>query len=206
MKAKKNKKLFYIHTIFFFLILSCFHSPFSVSLFTASPSLLSSSTNPQTLLSSSQTITDLHEPSCHRSIAADPCLAVDLTHFDLSSLFLAFRLCVSSCVYVLALCFGLCLCFSFFFRDGFMFRAMIFLLFFFSSSLVLMGMVGLYLCFSVDFSAFFFLFFFTGFDGHDGVVFVQWFLWVWWWLWLWVGGWMKYYFIVVLILFYCVKN
>ena len=130
LKAKKNKKLFYSHTIFF-LILSCFHSPFSVSLFTASPSLLSSSTNPQTLLSSSQTITDLHEPSCHRSIAADPCLAVDLTHFDLSSLFLAFRLCVSSCAYVLALCFGLCLCFSFFFRDGFMFRAMIFLLFFF---------------------------------------------------------------------------
>ena len=156
MKLKKIKNYF-TFTLFFFLILSCFHSPFSVSLFTASPSLLSSSTNPQTLLSSSQTITDLHEPSCHRSVAADPCLAVDLTHFDLSSLFLAFRLCVSSCAYVLALCFGLCLCFSFFFRDGFMFRAMIFLLFFFfSSSLVLMGMVGLCLCFSVDFSAFFF--------------------------------------------------
>ena len=118
-------------TLFFFL--KFFHS-FSflrLSLLTASPSLLSSSTNPQTLLSSSQTITDLHKPNCHRSIAADPCLAVDLTHFDLSSLFLAFRLCVSSCAYVLALCFGLCLCFSFFFGDGFMFWAMIFLLFFF---------------------------------------------------------------------------
>ena len=31
----------------------------------------------------------------------------------------------------------------------------------------------------VDFSTFFF-FFFTGFDGHGGVVVVQWFLWDWW--------------------------
>ena len=74
-----------------------------------------------------------------------------------------FWLCVLGCACVLAS----------FFRDGFMFRAMIFLLFFFSSSRVLMGMVGLCLCFSVDFSAFFFLFFFTGFDRHCGVVVVQ---------------------------------
>ena len=59
---------------------------------------------------------------------------------------------------------------------------------------------------------FFFWFFFTGFDGHGRVVVVQWFLCVLWWLWLWlwlwlcVGGWMKYYFIVVFILFYCIKS
>ena len=52
----------------------------------------------------------------------------------------------------------------------------------------------------------FVLFCFTGFDGHGGVVVVQWFLWVWWWLWWCVDGWMKYYFIVVFILFYCVKR
>ena len=182
-----------------------------VSLLIASPSLLYSSTDPQTLLSSSQTITDLHEPSRHRPIAADPHSATNLTHFGLSSLFSAFWLCVSGCACVLALCFGLCLCFGFvFFRLGLCFELWFFCFLFFSSSLVLMCTAGLCLCFSVDFSAFFFLFFFTGFDRHCGVVVVQWFLWVWWWLWLWlwlcVGGWIKYYFIVVFILFYCVKS
>ena len=51
----------------------------------------------------------------------------------------------------------LALCFRLCLCFGFVFRAVIFLLFFF---------------------------FFTGFDGHSGVVVVQWFLWVWWWLWL----------------------
>ena len=71
----------------------------------------------------------------------------------------------------------------------------------------------------VDFSAFIFFFFFTGFDGHGGIVVVQWFLWDWWLLWWCVGSWIKYYFIVdvfvdsviyyfivMFILFYCVKS
>ena len=63
---------------------------------------------------------------------------------------------------------------------------------------------GLFVFWAVIFLLSFF-FFFTGFDGHGG-------------LWLCndfygfdggcgcVGGWMKYYFIVVFILFYCVKR
>ena len=123
-----------------------------VSLLIASPSLLYSSTDPQTLLSSSQTITDLHEPSRHRPIAADPHSATNLTHFGLSSLFSAFWLCVSGCACVLALCFGLCLCFGFVF-------------------------FGLGLCFELWFFCFLFFFFFTGFDVHGGVVLVfqRWF-------------------------------
>ena len=35
---------------------------------------------------------------------------------------------------------------------------------------------------------------------------VQWFLWLWWRLWLCVGGLMKYNFIVMFILVYCVKS
>ena len=52
----------------------------------------------------------------------------------------------------------------------------------------------------------FVLFFFTSFDRHGGIMVMQWFLWIWWWLWWCVDGWMKYYFIVVFILFYCVKS
>ena len=76
-----------------------------------------------------RSIADLHEPSHHRPIVIDPCSAADLTHFSLSSLFLAFRLCVLGCAHVSGLCFGLCLCF----RHGFwfLFRAVIFLLSFF---------------------------------------------------------------------------
>ena len=33
-----------------------------------------------------------------------------------------------------------------------------------------------------------------------------WFPWLWWWLWLCFSCWMKYYFIVVFILFYCIKS
>ena len=130
-------------------------------------------------------IADLHKPNCHKPIAANPRSAVDLNHLCLSSLFSTFRLVFSGCAYVSALCFGLCLCFGFMFRTGFLFQAW----------------VSIWLCW---FFCFLFLFFFTGFDGHSGVV--QWFLWVWWWLWLCVSGWMKYYFIIVFILFYCVKS
>ena len=141
--------------------------------------LLSSCLSPHCLSISSfflhTPIADLHEPNCHRPIAAD------LTHLGLSSLFSAFRVCVSGYACVLSLCFGLCLCFKFVFR----------------------AWVSIWLCW---FFCFLFLFFFTGFDGHDGIVVVQWFSWVWWWLWLCVGSWMKYYFILVFILFYCVKS
>ena len=127
-------------------------------------------------------IVDLHELNHHRHIAADPRLIADLTHFGLSSLFPAFRLCVLGCVCVLgcacvsALCFGLCLCFGFVFQARFLFRAWVSLLF--QARFV----------FRLRFFCFLFLFFFTGFDGHSGVVVVQWFLWVWWCLWLCVGG------------------
>ena len=71
---------------------------------------------------------------------------------------LVFWLCASGCAYVLALCFGLGFCFG----HGFVFRVVIFLLFlFFSSSLVLMGTVGLWLCSD-----------FYGFDGGCGCVLV----------------------------------
>ena len=136
---------------FLFFILSCFHSPFSVSL--SSLPLHLFFLPPQTLLSSSEThrqSTRAQPPQIHHhwptfSRRPDP----------FRPLFSIFG--VSSCACVLALCFRLCLCFGFVFRAGFLFRAVIFLLFFF---------------------------FFTSFDGHGGVVVVQWFLWVWWWLWL----------------------
>ena len=65
---------------------------------------------------SQRPIADLHEPNCHRPVAANPRSAVDLTHFGLSSLFSTFRFCVSNYACVSALCFELCLCFSFVFR------------------------------------------------------------------------------------------
>ena len=178
--------LFYVHTTFY--IFYYFYISFSflhVSLLTVSPSLLSSSTNPSFFLHIP--IINLHEPNHHRPIAANPRSATDLTHLSLSSLFSTFRLCVSGCACVSALCFGMCLCFEFVFKAGFLFQAW----------------VSIWLCW---FFCFLFLFFFIGFDGHDGVLVVQWFLWIWCWLWLCIGGWMKYYFIVMFILFYCVKN
>ena len=60
-----------------------------------------------------------------------------------------FRLCVSSCACVSALCFGLCLCFGFVFRAWvsiFVSSCEFSAFFFFSSSLVLMGTTGLWLC------------------------------------------------------------
>ena len=136
---------------FFFLnfILSCFHSPLIVSLSSLPLHLFFLPHRP---------ITDLHEPSRHRPIAANPRSATDLTHFGLSSLFSAFWLyvsgysCVSGCACVSALCFRLCLCF------GFVFQAWVSVFVF-----------GLVLCFELWFFCFLFLFFFTGFDGHSRV-------------------------------------
>ena len=75
-----------------------------------------------------------------------------------------FRLCVSGCACVLGcdcvlgLCFGLSFCFEHGFRFGYIdFSAF----FFCSSSLVLMGMAGLWLCSD-----------FYGFDGGCGCVLV----------------------------------
>ena len=147
--------LFYVHTTFY--IFYYFYISFSflhVSLLTVSPSLLSSSTNPSFFLHIP--IINLHEPNHHRPIAANPRSATDLTHLSLSSLFSTFRLCVSGCACVSALYFGLGFCFEhgfrFLFRTRFVFRLWFF--------------------------CFLFLFFFTGFDGHGGVVVVQWFLWI----------------------------
>ena len=54
-----------------------------------------------------------------------------------------FRLCVSGCAYVSSLCLRLGFCF----RHGFQFGCVDFFAFFFcSSSLVLMGMAGFWLC------------------------------------------------------------
>ena len=138
--------------MFKLIFYSFLHSPFSVSL--SSLPLHLFFLPPQThrpFFLPQRPIVDLHKPSRHKPVAADPHLVADLTHFGLSSLFSAFRFCVSGCACVLALCFGLCLCFKlacvsdlcfglgfcfghgfrFLFRDGFVFRAVIFLLFFF---------------------------------------------------------------------------
>ena len=120
-----------------FLFIYSFLLSFSflhVSRLTTSPSLLSSSIDPQTLLSSSETY-------CWSAQAQLPQTHRRRPTFGLSSLFSAFWLCVSSCACVSALCFRLCLCFElgFYFRHGFrflfrarfVFQAVIFLFFFF---------------------------------------------------------------------------
>ena len=157
--------------MFKLIFYSFLHSPFSVSL--SSLPLHLFFLPPQThrpFFLPQRPIVDLHKPSRHKPVAAD------LTHFSFSSLFSAFRfcvstvlvfwLCVSGCACVSDLCFGLGFCFGhgfrFLIRDGFVFRAVIFLLFFFfSSSLVLMGTAGLWLCSD-----------FYGFDGGCGYVLV----------------------------------
>ena len=111
----KYNFLFCVH-ISFFIFYSFLHYPFSVSLLTAFPSLLSSSTDPQTLLSSSETHrrfaraqppqTRRRRPTFgHRPNPFRPLFSI----FDVSVL--CFKLC---------LCFGLvfrtCLCFEFVFR------------------------------------------------------------------------------------------
>ena len=109
-----KKKIYNAFTLLFlFFILSCFHSPFSVSL--SSLPLHLFFFPPQTHKPFSlphRPITDLHKPSHHKPIAADPRSTVNLTHFGLSSLFSAFWLCVSGYACVLALYFGLGFCFE----------------------------------------------------------------------------------------------
>ena len=143
LKAKMKNKFFILCSHFFFY--SFLHSPFSVSLLTASPSLLSSSTDPQTLLSSSET----H----HRSVQAQP----PQTHHrqldpfrPLFSIFgisvLCFELCLCfGFVFLVMLVFRACLCFEFVFQAGFLFRAWV--------SVFVLGWVCVLGC---DFSAFFF--------------------------------------------------
>ena len=149
------KNLLCVHTTFF--IFYSFLLSFSflcVSLLTASPSLLFSSTDPSFFLIDPSPICT--SPTTTDPSPADPRSAANLTHFSLSSLFSAFQVCVLGCACVSALYFGLGFCFGhgfrFLFRTRFVFRLWFF--------------------------CFLFLFFFTGFDGHGGVVVVQWFLWV----------------------------
>ena len=112
LKTKmKYNFLFCVH-ISFFIFYSFLHYPFSVSLLTAFPSLLSSSTDPQTLLSSSETHrrfaraqppqTRRRRPTFgHRPNPFRPLFSI----FDVS-----------------VLCFKLCLCFGFVFWAVLMFR------------------------------------------------------------------------------------
>ena len=189
---------YFLFFIFYSFLLS--FSFLRVSLLTASPSLLFSSTDSQTLLSSSQThhrSAQAQPPQAHRR---RPTLNRQPDPFrPLFSIFgisvLCFELCLCfGFVFLVVLVFRACLCFEFVFQAGFLFRAWV--------SVFVLGWVCVLGC---DFSAFFF-FLLHWFWWAWRVVVVQWFLWVWWWLWLCVGGWMKYYFIVVFILFYCVKR
>ena len=111
-----------VHNVIFFFFLILHSHYFFYLLFFMHFIFLSPCLSPHCLSISSfflhRPIADLHEPSRHRLIA------VELTHFSLSSLFssiwLVFRLCVSGCTCVSglsalcfglfsALCFGLCL-------------------------------------------------------------------------------------------------
>ena len=129
VKGKKINFLFYIHTTFYIFYSSCISFSFlHVFLLVTSPSLLSSSTNPSFFLY--RPIADLHEPSRHKPIATDPRSTTNVTHLGPFSLSSTFWVCVLSWVFVSGMGFGL--------------AVLIFLLSFFcSSSLVLMGTVGL---------------------------------------------------------------
>ena len=99
----KNNFLFCAHTTFF-IFYSFLRSLFSVSLSSQPLHLFflpPHNHKPFFLLQ--RPIADLHEPNHHRPVATN------LRHFGLSSLFSAFRFCVSGCACVSALCFGLCL-------------------------------------------------------------------------------------------------
>ena len=124
----KNSFLFYVHTSFsnFYSFL---HSPFLISVLTASPSLLSSSTDPHTLLSFSKT----HRRSAR---AQPPLTCRRRPTFDcrpdpfrpLFSIFgisvLCFELCLYfSFVFRVVLVFQLCVSSLLVFRVGFLFRA-----------------------------------------------------------------------------------
>ena len=124
----KNSFLFYVHTSFsnFYSFL---HSPFLISVLTASPSLLSSSTDPHTLLSFSKT----HRRSAR---AQPPLTCRRRPTFDcrpdpfrpLFSIFGVSVLCFELCLYFsfvfrVVLVFQLCVSSLLVFRVGFLFRA-----------------------------------------------------------------------------------
>ena len=152
LELKNNNFLFYVHTTFYYyysflLSFSFLH----VSPLTTSPSLLSSSTNPQTLLSSSETHRWSAQAQPPQTRRHWPTFGCRLTHFGLSSLFLAFRFyvsscaCVSGCACISAFVFRACLCFKFVFWAGFLYQAWV--------SIFVFGWVCVSGC---DFSAFFF--------------------------------------------------
>ena len=144
---------------------------------------------PQTLLSSSETHRRSAWAQSPQTRRRQPMLGRRLDPFR--PLFSIFG--------VSALYFGLCLCFGFVFRVVLVFQLCV-------SSWVFVSSMGfcfeLDLCFELWFFCFLFLFFFTGFDGHDKVVVVQWFLWVWWWLWLcwWLNEILFYYSVYIILL------
>ena len=185
MRANFFNSFNFKFTLFLFLFFYSFLLSFSflcLSLLIASPSLLSSFTNPQTLLSSSEThrwSAQAQPPQTRRhwptfGCRLDPfrplfsifgvsvlcfelCLCFGLClyfGFCVSSL-LVFQICVSGWVFVSGMGFGFCfwlsLCFGLWF----------FCFLFFSSSLVVMGTAGLWLCSD-----------FYGFNGDCGCVLV----------------------------------
>ena len=185
-------KGFFFFLFAFTLLFLFFYSFFCISL----SSLLTTSSFASFFLHRS--ITDLHEPSCHRPIVTDPRSAADPCWPILASILCFWRLCL--CFGVdFGLSFRLCLCFRFVFWAGFLFCAWV-------SVWVCVSSVGFglsfvfwtwvlasLLCFGhgfqfgfvfrSDFSAFFFccssmVLMGTGYSG--GVVAVQWFLWPWW--------------------------
>ena len=130
LKLKWNIIFYFEFTLFFYFLFFPSLSFLRLSLFSASPSLLSSSTYPQTLPSSSETHRRSAWVQPPQTRRRRPTFDHYLTHFGLYSLFSTFRFCVSSCACVSALCFGLAcvsnLCFGlhgFVFGAGFLFRA-----------------------------------------------------------------------------------
>ena len=127
----KYNFLFCVHASFF-IFYSFLRYPFFVSL--SSLPLHLFFLPPQThrpFFLPQRPIVDLHKPSRHKPVATDPRSAADLTHFGLSSLFLAFRFyvsscaCVSGCACISAFVFRACLCFKFVFRAGFLYQAQV---------------------------------------------------------------------------------
>ena len=100
--------IFYVHTTFLFflafILLSLCPSPYCLS--------ISSFFLHRTFFLPQRPIADLHEPSRRKPITTNPRSAANLTHFGLSSLFSAFRLCVLGCACVSALCFSGWVCVS----------------------------------------------------------------------------------------------
>ena len=167
----KNNFLFCVHTSFYFYFLF-FHS-FSflrLSLLTASPSLFSSSKPfflpPQ-----------IH----HRSARArsQPCVGRGLSFGCCSK-----KRAMISTTTIIAID-GLNLAYRYEFRLGWVMAYLIITSGHIKRTLIRVQIgwlgsgcasVSVWLCW---FFCFLFLFFFTGFDGHCGVMVVQWFLWVW---------------------------